>query len=223
MSASNQKEIADTIESVAMSHYGDPNRRKIRPPLDQLVESLLWRQTSIRRGTRALRQLKREFVDWNEVRVSHREEVANAMANTEWAMDSARRIQRILGKLFTLRHEMSLECLHDLTKAEGRAFLQSLPEVSSDLVDEVLLFTTGVKLFPVNDDIARMAYRLGLVPNPRVTKRNQKRLMDHWEPEVHVAIVQFFLDNASAICSEEDPAHDECPLNELCPREGMSE
>lgn len=223
MSAKKTKTIAKNIESEAVSQYGDPQRRKVRPPLDQLIESLLWRQTSIRRGTRALRQLKREFADWNEIRVSHREEVATAMAKTAWALNSARRIQKILGKLFMLRHGMSLEFLHDLTKAEGRAFLQSLPEVSSDLVDEILLFTTGVKLFPVNEDIARMGYRLGLLPNARVTKRNQKRLMDLWDPEVHVAIVQFFLDTAPSICTEEDPDHDDCPLNDLCPREGLGE
>lgn len=223
MSAKKKEQISDKIESEAVSRYGDPQRRKVRPPLDQLVESLLWRQTSIRRGTRALRQLKREFVDWNEVRVSHRDEIAAAMAQTKWAKNSARRIQTILGKLFMMRHEMNLDFLHDLTKAESRAFLQSLPEVSSDLVDEVLLFTTGVKLFPVNEDIARMAYRLGLVPNARVTKRNQKRLMELWDQQVHVAIVQFFLDNAPSICTEEEPDHEDCPLEELCPREGLSE
>ncbi len=223
MSASNKEKIADKIESEAVSHYGDPQRRKVRPPLDQLVESLLWRQTSIRRGTRALRQLKRQFVDWNEVRVSHHDEVAAAMAETEWAANSARRIQRILGKLFIMRHEMNLDFLHDLTKAESRAFLQSLPEVSSDLVDEVLLFTTGVKLFPVNEDIARMAHRLGLVPNARVTKRNQKRLMDLWDQEVYVAIAQFFLDNAPSVCTDKEPDHEKCPLEKLCPREGLSE
>mgnify|MGYP006296424147 CR=1 FL=1 len=221
MSPSKKEEIASRIESEAVSRYGDPTRRKVRPPLDQLVESLLWRYTSIRRGTRALRQLKRAFADWNEVRVSHLEEISSAMASTEWATQSAAQVKRMLETLFDLRSEMSLEFLQDLTRAQGRAFLQSLQGVTSDLADEVLLFSTDANLMPVNEDIARMAYRLGLVPNSRVTKKNQQRLGKLWDGEAYPAVCQFFLDHAPSVCTEEEPDHEECVLEELCPKEGL--
>ena len=223
MSASKQKEITSKIATEAEERYGDPARRKVRPPLDQLVESLLWRKTSIRRGTRALRQLKRNFVDWNEVRVSHHEEVASAMATTEWAQESAAQIQRMLAKLFELRHEMRLEFLRELTKAQSRAFLKSLPGISPDLADEVLLFSTDVNLFPVNEDTARLAHRLGLVPNARVTKKNQQRLMKLWDPEMYVPVDQFFLDRAASVSAEDEPNHADRVWDELCPREGLSD
>ena len=183
------------------------------------MESLLWRYTSIRRGTRALRQLKRNFVDWNEVRVSHVEEIADAMANTEWAIESAAQIRRLLEKLFMLRSEVSLDFLTDLTKAQGRAFLHSMPGVSDDLADEVLLFSAEVNVLPITEHSARMAYRLGLVPNARVTKKNQQRLGKLWEPEVYPAIAQFFLDHAPEMCEEKEPDHENCVLEELCPKE----
>ncbi|MFW6044673.1 MAG: hypothetical protein ACOCR1_02910 [Planctomycetota bacterium] len=220
---SEKKKIAETIQEYAVDRYGDPTRRKVRPPLDQLVESVLWRRTSIRRGTRAFRQLNREFADWNEMRVSHTEEISRTMATTEWAADSARVLNRIMSKIFDLRHKMDLDFLRDLTKAQARAFLLSLPGVTADMADEVLLFSTDVSPMPVNQDTARMAYRLGLVPNARVTKKNQQRLTQLWDSEILPAIDQFFVDYGPDVCRKEDVRCQKCPMEELCPREGLSE
>lgn len=221
VSAKKKKEIAEEIAEYAIDKYGDPTRRKVRPPLDQLIQSALWRYTSVRRGTRALRQLKRTFVDWNEVRVSPPVEIASAMATTDWATTAAEHIKKILESLFDLRNVVSLGFLDELTTAQARTFLRSLQEVPRDLADEVLLFSIDAKTFPINIHTARMAYRLGLVKNPRATQTNQRSLMKLWDKDDYVAVDQLFVDNAREICSESEPRHKKCPVESICPKKGL--
>ena len=214
-------DIAEEIASASLDKYGDPQRRKVRPPMDQMVQSLLWRYTSVRRGTRGMRQLKRHFVDWNEVRVSPVREVQNAMSSANWAWESARHLKKVLDSLFHLRNSMALDFLEELTVAQARTFMRSIQEVPRDLGDEVLLFIRKADLLPVGEDTARMCYRLGLVDNDRATLKNQKALMKLWDTDVYPVVAQFFADNARTICRQDEPRHGKCSLDSLCPRVGL--
>lgn len=221
LSAKKRRAVAKKIEKVVQDKYGEPKRRKVRPAIDHMVQSILWRYTSVRRGTRALRQLKRTVVDWNEVRVSPVVEIASTMANTDWAEIAAQHIKKVLESIFELRNVVDLEFLHELTTAQARAFLQSIHEVPRDLADEVLLFGLEADLLPVGDDTARMCFRLGLIKNNRATLKNQKALMKLWSPEYYVGVTLFFHDHAAEVCLPVDPAHSDCPLKRLCPKEGL--
>ncbi len=185
-----------------------------------MVQSILWRYTSVRRGTRALRELKRTFVDWNEVRVSPVPEVAGAMSTAPWAVTSAERIEKVLWSLFQTRNAVSLAILSDLTPTQARTFLQSLQEVSRDLADEVLLFSLQGALLPLSDEAARMCYRLGLIRNDRATLQNQKALMRLWEPGLYPGVALYFVDHARTLCRQDNPRHKDCPVNALCPEGG---
>jgi len=210
-------QVCERIASIGRSRYGDLSRRKIRPPLDQLVLSTLWRYTSVRRGTRALRQLKRVFVDWNEVRISPAGEVAAAISTAAWAPLAAEHIKKILDSLLETRNVVSLEFLSEFTPAQARAFLQSLQGVSRDLADEVHLLSLRRAVLPLSDDAARMSYRLGLICSERPTLDNQRVLSHLWKPKLYPSVALFFNDFARDVCRRIDPLHETCPLKDLCP------
>jgi endonuclease-3 len=218
-----RRQIAAGLAEAAVAKYGELKRRKIRPPLDQLVQGLLWRHTSVRRGTRALRELRRAFVDWNEVRVSSVDEIRGAMSSADWAAVSATRIRKLLWGLLEVRNEVSLEVLNELNTTQARAFLQGLPEVNRDLADEVLLFSLNANLLPVGNHTARMSYRLGLIENDRSTLKNQRALMTLWDQALFPAVTLFFNDYAGSVCRYEKPRHEDCPMDPVCPREGVYE
>jgi len=213
--------IASEIASAAKARYGELKRRKVRPPLDQLIQSVLWRHTSVRRGTRALRELKRNFVDWNEVRVSSIGEISGVMSAAGWAKPSAERIRRILSSLFVARNVVSLDFLSELTAAQARAFLQSLQEVTRDLADEVLLFSLQADVLPLSQETAVMCYRLGLIRNERATLQNQRALMALWDRGLYPAVTLFFVDYARSVCRPDKPRHSACPVGALCPKVGI--
>jgi endonuclease III len=214
------EQTAARLASVAKSRYGELRRRKVRPPLDQLIQSILWRYTSVRRGIRAFRELKRVFVDWNEVRVSPVVEIAEAISAAGWATASADDVRKALRNLFESRNVVSLDFLNDLSLAQVRSFLHGLPDLSRDVADEVLLFSLGADLLPLSEDAARMCSRLGLIGTRRATLQNQKDLMELWAPELYPAIALLFVDYAHGVCRESKPRHKDCPLNSVCLKEG---
>lgn len=216
-----QKKVVSEIKKVAESRYGEPKQRKVRPPLDQLVQSVLWRYTSIRRGTRGLRELKRTFVDWNEVRVSTVKETAAAMSNAQWAEDASAHIKKIIDGVFELRNVTTLDFLEDMTQAQAKTFLRSVQGVTRDLADELLLFNFDAKKLPLDDDGTRMAYRMGFLEDAKGTKKNQRAFREIWGREYFVGVTMFMHDHARDVCCPENPQHDKCPLKNVCPRVGV--
>jgi len=209
------KRGAELIRS-AIEKHGELKNRKPRPPLDQLVLSVFYHLTSVRRATRALSELRRAFVDWNEVRVSHPAEVAAALSSAPWAREGAERIVWLLGGLYQLYNRTNLDFLGELTPTQARSCLESLPLVRRDLADEVLLLSLAVDVLPCSSAVGRMCHRLGLLDNPRPTLRNQRALakvLDHtYFPTLHL----FFCDYAEDVCLPENPLCDKCPVAHLC-------
>ena len=94
-------ERADAVTDTAIDVCGELKSRKIRPPIDQLMLSIFFRKTSYRRSIRALRQLNRNFVDWNVVRVSPLVELVDCLSSSaSWAWKSAQEILCLLDALF---------------------------------------------------------------------------------------------------------------------------
>ncbi len=215
-----RRETAGKLASLATSRYGELNRRKIRPPLDQLILSVLWRHTSTRQATRALRKLKSAFVDWNETRVSPVAEIASVMSTADWAAPSAERIAEVLQGLFEARNVVALDFLSELTLTQARTFLQSLPGLRRDLANEVLLFSLKANVFPLSQDMARMCFRLGLIPTDRATLQNQRQLMELWEPGLYVCLTLFFADHTKSVCRLDRCHQKDCKMRTLCPRTG---
>jgi len=222
-SKDNQKKFIKTVRKVLSDKYGEPKRRKERPPLDQLVQSLLWRYTLVKSGVRSFRSLKRHFVDWNEVRISTVAEISSAMSSAAWSRDCSVHLKEILQNLYHLRNVVKLDFLDDLTQPEATTFLRSLKGVSRDLADEVLLFNYGAKKIPLNADGARMCFRMGLFERDSASLKNQRVLADLLDEELHVGFTLFLHDHSRNICDSRRPKHKKCPMNDFCPREGLEE
>lgn len=211
-----RRDVARKLASRAKSRYGELKRRRSRPPLEQLILSILWRCTSTRRASRALKALEDTFVDWNEVRVSTVGEVAAVLSSSEWTAPCAERIIGVMRSLFDIHNMVSLDPLTELTPAQSRSFLQSLPGMGRDIADEVLLFSFQSEVLPLSEDTARLCYRLGLIRNERASQDSQKELMALWPPELYAPLTLFFIDHARGVCRFDKPRCKECSVKQDC-------
>ncbi|MFO8007600.1 MAG: hypothetical protein R6V05_07700 [Candidatus Brocadiia bacterium] len=217
MSRQSPKKQAEQITGLAIERFGELKGRKKRPPLNQLILSIFYHLTSVRRATRALRQLKRTFVDWNEVRVSHQVEVSGALSSAQWARVGAERVLWVLRELNEAYHRTDLDFLEELTPAQARSCLKSLPTVPRDLADEVLLLSLDIPVLPLSADTARMCCRLGLLDNDRPTVKNQRALEKLFSEEHYVPLHLFFCDFGDRACLPEGPECTDCPAEDICP------
>jgi len=217
LSLAKRKKQAQSLVRQAVKKYGAMKHRKNRPPLNELILNLLYRSTSVRRATRALRALKRDFVDWNELRISHPGEVAGRISSAPWARQAAERIIWLLRTVYEQYNRTGLEFLGELTPTQARSCMQSLPAVDRSLADAVLLMSLNVPVLPLSGDGARMCHRLGLLPNARPTIKNQNALTKLIDEDYYPCLSLFFCDIAEKVCLPDDPACRQCPMRRNCP------
>jgi len=208
--------VAVGLTEYATGKYGWLKNRKPRPPLNQLILSIFYHVTSVRRATRALNELKRAFVDWNEVRVSHPAEVAGVLSSAPWAMEGAERLVWLLRELYEVHNRTNLDFLAELTPAQARTCLKRLSTVPRDVADEVLLLSLDVPVLPCSAAAARMSHRLGLLPDDRATVKNQRALAKAFEDDAYAPVHLFFCDYADKLCLPEEPLCERCPLGRMC-------
>jgi len=208
---------AGRLTECATRKYGELKNRKPRSPVNQLALSVFYHVTSVRRATRALSELKRRFVDWNDVRISHPAEVAAALSSARWALEGAERLVWLLRELYEVYNQANLDFLAELTPTQARSCLKRLTMVQRDLADEVLLLSLRVPLLPCSSAAARMCYRLGLLDNDRPSLRNQRALASMFEEKYYPSLHLFFCDHAEKICLPEEPLCDRCPMERTCP------
>jgi endonuclease III len=215
-----RKKVTAELVSQAVGKYGQLKNRKARPPLNQLVLSVFYHVTSVRRATRALNELKRAFVDWNEVRVSHPVEVASALSSSPWALEGAERLVWLLREIYDVHSSANLDFLNELTPTQARTCLKKLTSVRRDLADEVLLLSLRVPVLPISPAAARMCHRLGLLEDDRPTVKNQRALSRAFGEGYFAPLHLFFCDVAEKVCLPEEPLCDECPVCGFCTSHG---
>lgn len=211
-------ERAEAITDRAVDICGELKSRKIRPPLDQLMLSIFFRKTSYRRSIRALRQLNRNFVDWNVVRISPLVEVVDCLSSSaSWAWKSAQDILCLLDALFEKQNHLGLRRLiDDRTTTQARRFLRDLPPIDREMANEVLMLSFDLPLFPCPEEIARVCHRNGILDDGRPLARNQRRLTEVFQSEYYPPLHRLLLNVAGKHCSEEDPSCGECELEGVC-------
>jgi len=216
LSERNRKKRVAALVGLAVRKYGTMKHCKSRPPLNQLILSLFYHTTSVRRATRAFRELKHAFVDWNELRITHPSEAGLAISSAPWAREAAEQIVWLLRELYGQHNRTDLDFLHELNAAQARSCLRSLPMVDRPLADEVLLLSLGVPVLPFSAPAARMCHRLELLPNERPTLKNQRMLARLLDEDCFPVMHMFFCDFADKVCLAQQPLCQQCLAREIC-------
>jgi len=217
VSQKERKNVVGKLAKCAGGKYGDLRNRKARSPLNQLALSVFFHVTSVRRATRALSELKRSFVDWNDIRISHPVEVAAALSSAQWALDGAEQLVWMLRELFEVYNQTNLDFLGELTPTQARSCLKRLTMVQRELADEVLLLSLDVPVLPFSGSVARMCHRLGLIENDRATMKNQRAVSKMFEEKDYPCLHLFFCDHAEKLCLPDEPLCARCPMKVSCP------
>ena len=111
----------------------------------------------------ALDRLRREFVDWNEIRVARRQELARVLGNVPGSERIALRIKESYNRFFDKRGALGFEFLAAMKLSDAkRALAQTLPELSKSASLLLLReFCAGMSL-PISDAGLRQAGKDGL-------------------------------------------------------------
>jgi endonuclease III len=186
-------------------------------PLDELILTVLSQHTSDLNAERAFQQLRAAFSSWQRVVDAPTNIVADAIRSGGLADSKAPRIQAILREVRDREGAFDLSSLRNMTDAEARTYLTSLPGVGPKTAAVVLSFALGRDAIPVDTHVHRVSKRLGLVP-PSTTAEKADRLLHDLVPDglrtpLHVALIRL----GREICKAPTPICGVCPLKDLCP------
>ena len=165
-------------------------------PMDFMVYFIIMDTAECTAATAAaaIRRMRANFVDYNDIRVARWTEVADSLKPLPRADPVARRIRDYLNRVFDTCGAMSLRFFSDLKPSEARKTIAALePALPKDAGFIVLYaYQPGFPL-PISDAAFALARQQGAIPRSGSRQNLQKALSDSGLPgEQCAALVQYW-------------------------------
>ena len=211
-----------------------------RPLLEELLYAICREGSTTADAEAAYGRLKKTFVDWNEIRVSTMQEVADALRPLPQAGLRAGWIIGVLHAVFELNYsydlgDMEKKGLKQAAKQVSRYFNDSelkklnlkqaakqigrFKQVNDFAVAWVVQRSLGGHAIPLDGPTVRVLQRLGVVeevdPDDLESLRGG---IEHVIPKTRgPEFTELFSIHAKELCTEKDPLCAKCPLLPDCP------
>ncbi len=164
--------------------YGQRRTTKTEDFIEALVYQILEVGTTEKLSRDALKRIRDEFVDWNDMRVSTVREIEDILGATYYRRrEKAEDLKHLLADLYTAYRKMDLS---ELLNAEGIETLRALPEttlIRRDMVERALLLVLDVKIFPSDEEQLRLVKFLGGLPKQLTTEQCVSKIEEALDAE----------------------------------------
>ena len=204
------------VYELLVEAYGEPQRRRYLPPVDQLVNTILSQQTTGANRQRAFQALKDRFSSWQAVMNADVHEVREAIRPAGLANQKAPRIQEALRFVMRERGELALDFLAGWPVQQGKAWLTEIKGVGPKTASIVLLFTFGLPAFPVDTHVYRVTRRLGLIGTKVTADKAHDILENIVEPAAYYAFHVNLIRHGREICRAREPQCQVCVVQQWC-------
>lgn len=205
--------------------YGAENLGNKEDPTDELFFLLLSTKTSHRSYLGCYEAIKRRFPSWEGLLSVDPEDLEEALRPCGLYKYKARLILRVARVLKEVFGKVSLDPLKEWSTEEAERFLLGLPGVGPKVAKGVLMYSLGRPVLPVDTHTHRLAYRLGLIDKPRNMRDERGKLHAELESLVPQDCRKVFHVGAVVIgrshCLPKNPRCSSCPLNDICPKNGV--
>ena len=197
--------------------FGPLEPPRAADPLDELILTVLSQHTSDLNAERAFGALRAAFSTWQQVVDSPSTAVADVIRSGGLANTKAPRIQAILREVREREGAYSLDRLRQLSDADARDYLTSLPGIGPKTAAVVLSFALGRDAMPVDTHVHRVTKRLGIIPSKASAERADRLLHDLIPDGLRTPLHVAFIRLGRQICKAPTPRCAACPLKDLCP------
>jgi endonuclease-3 len=233
----NKQQLLDQVLKTLKKHYDAPADSEKRPVLEHLIYAIIREGATREKAARAFKNLRTQFFDWNEVRVSAPHELEEALAGVPSAGERAQRIIGVLQYWFELYYHFNMEdlakkglkdaarqlarMLNDVAKSgmkeAGRVPLRIL-DGNDFAIASVIQQGLGGHAVPLDAPALRVLRRLGLIENESDGLEITRGTIEHYIPKSKGAMFGELLSaHGAERCVEERPKCGPCPLLSDCP------
>lgn len=210
------KEILDAFETLWGNEVNPPSGLKHEEPLDGLILTVLSQHTNDKNRDRAFANLKKIYPDWSQAAGAPEADIADAVRSAGLGNTKAAKIKKILPAVKECFGDYSIKGLASWPVGEARKYLVGLPGVGVKTAACVLIFDLEMPAFPVDTHVARIARRLGWVPEKMSAEDIQEYLEEVLPPERFRGAHLNFIEHGRGVCDARKPRCGECPVNKVC-------
>lgn len=133
-------------------------------PAEALICGIISEKLSESATSRALREMRTTFVDWNDLRVSRVQEIVEALgANTTRSRAAAAALTAALRGIFDEHHKISLTILKKLGKRPARQGLEKLDGVSRFVINYCMLTSMEAHAVPLTQEMIEYLRKNGVI------------------------------------------------------------
>ncbi|MCZ6691638.1 MAG: hypothetical protein O7H41_18790 [Planctomycetota bacterium] len=184
--------------------------------LDQLILHLLSFEAPMTNAAKAVRMMREEFVDWNDVRVSSIREIATILEECRISIELAYQLKEILGQLFIHGHTISLEFLLEMEADTARKFVNRLRGLPGWAGTYLLALTGKGTVVPLDPHTFRVGQRLGLFGRKSTVQTRTQTLKSIVSSDDTLRFHSLLVEHGKKTCRVENPRCDVCSLARDC-------
>lgn len=197
---------------------GDPPPADPRPVLEEMLYAVCREDTTPEQADAAFRKMKGSFFDWNEVRVSTGQEVADALRDLPDRGRKAQRIIDILQYVFEMYYSFDLTDLDKKGLKQAGKQLARFTGVSDFGVAWATQRALGGHAVPLDEPTLRVLRRLKVIDEQAEDMETMRGPIEHVIPKAKGPdFTDVFARHAAALCVAGVPKCADCPLNKDCP------
>ncbi len=175
---------------------------------ETVVETIVFHRLHLNmpasKALKSYHQLKSEFVDWNEVRVSTVQEIREQLPSGADSLEIAVFIKDFLEFVHRERQRVCLEFFAEENLTDTRRFLKQIRNIDTATIDLILLRRKEHPVFPLNPGIDQLLSAAGIVGSADTRDRKAKGLYDMLESERVLPFHHFLLDLSRALNAFEE-------------------
>ena len=190
-----------------------------RPVLEEFIYAIFREGHTREAADRAFEALRKNFFDWNEIRVSMTEEIVAVVG--EWITDADRRAQRMidfLQEVFESTFSFDLDGLDKKGAKQAGKTLARYQAASDYAIAWVTQKSLGGHALPLDSGALRTLRRLKLIEDGENDMEAIRASLESQVPQKKgtqfVDLVSYL---AQEYCWEDAPACPQCPLKSGCP------
>ncbi len=154
------KKIISLYQSLKNAKISSEGGRKVSAPpepvhakiLDAVIHGIITEKLTLKETESALKKFSEYFVDWNDLRVSRPEEIAEMLgADTPENRQTALTLTKVLQRVFNENHQMSMESIRKLGKRQARQKLEKMEGLSKFVIDYIMLTALDSHAIPLTE------------------------------------------------------------------------
>jgi hypothetical protein len=199
MSGSNRGPLINKLYKVLKQHYKPVEVDANRPLLEQMLFACCLENAPYDKAAKTYEHVSTAFFDWNEVRVSTVNELAEAMRDLPTAAAAAANLKRLLQTVFESTYSFELEAMKKQNIGAGIKRLEKMEGATPFVVAFATQHALGGHFIPLDRGALDVLYVVGIATEaeresgsvsglertiPKTKAWNSVRSCTNWPPNI---------------------------------------